>query len=114
MHITGRLFEISPPQQVSESFKKRNFVVEYVENPQYPEYISFELIQDKCDLLDGFTEKEEVTVHFNLRGRKWTNPEGVVKYFNALQAWRLEKGNKSNESSASNRSDDVVEDDLPF
>ncbi|WP_342265017.1 DUF3127 domain-containing protein [Cardinium endosymbiont of Philonthus spinipes] len=110
MHITGRLFEISPPQQVSESFKKRNFVVEYVENPQYPEYISFELIQDKCDLLDGFMEKEEITVHFNLRGRKWTNPEGVVKYFNSLQAWRLEKANKSTEPSPSND----VEDDLPF
>lgn len=114
MHITGRLFEINPPQQVSESFKKRTFVVEYIENPQYPEYVSFELIQDKCDLLDGFKEKEEITVHFNLRGRKWTNPEGVVKYFNALQAWRLEKGNKLNESAAPTPASINVEDDLPF
>lgn len=114
MHITGKLFEINPLQQVSESFKKRTFVLEYVENPQYPEYVSFELIQDKCDLLDGFSEKEEITVHFNLRGRKWTNPEGVVKYFNSLQAWRLEKGNKFNEPSKPDPSSTDLEDDLPF
>lgn len=114
MNITGKLFEISATQQVSDSFKKRSFVIEYAENPQYPEYVSFELIQDKCDLLDGFNEGEEVVVHFNLRGRKWTNPEGVVKYFNSLQAWRLEKGNQANDLSSSNLSSVDAEDDLPF
>ena len=92
MNITGKLIEINPSQQVSDTFKKRSFVVEYAENPQYQEYISFELIQDKCDILDGFSQGEEVIVHFNLRGRKWTNPEGVVKYFTTLQAWRIRKG----------------------
>lgn len=114
MHITGKLFEINTTQQVSDSFKKRTFIVEYAENPQYPEYISFELIQDKCDLLDGFNEGEEITVHFNLRGRKWINPEGVAKYFNSLQAWRLEKENKLNELASSSPSLIDADDDLPF
>lgn len=56
--VTGRLFMIGPLTQVSESFKKRSFVVEYIGNPQYPDYFLFELIQEKCDLLDGFIEKE--------------------------------------------------------
>ncbi|ROT47286.1 DUF3127 domain-containing protein [Candidatus Cardinium hertigii] len=112
MNITGKLFEITPSQQISDSFKKRTFVAEYAENPQYPEYVSFELIQDKCDLLDGFKEGEEVTIHFNLRGRKWTNREGVVKYFNSLQAWRLEKGHQMHEGTATSFTD--AEDDLPF
>src|SRR3569623_327994 len=90
MKVTGNLLEIQETQQVSDTFKKRSFILEYAENPQYPEYISFELIQDRCDLLDSFQLGQEVEVSFNLKGRKWVNPEGITKYFNALQAWRIE------------------------
>lgn len=114
MNITGRLIEINDAQHVSDSFRKRAFVLEYAENPQYPEYVSFELIQDKCDLLDGFSEGEEVTVHFNLRGRKWTNPEGVVRYFNSLQAWRLEKATAGRAAASGHASFEESPDDLPF
>ena len=113
MHITGKIIEINDLQQISESFKKRSFVLEYAENIQYPEYISFELIQDKCSIIDEFHQGDHVTVHFNLRGRKWTNPDGVVKYFNTLQAWRLEK--ISNQDMSSDHSSYLEEqDDLPF
>lgn len=90
MKVTGKLLEIKETQQVSEAFKKRLFVLEHAENPQYPEYVSFELIQDRCGLLDGFQPGQEVEVSFNLKGRKWINPEGETKYFNSLQAWRIE------------------------
>ena len=40
------LVEIFEEQQVTASFKKREFVVEFAENPQYPEFVKFELIQD--------------------------------------------------------------------
>lgn len=89
MNIRGRILEITDTQQITDSFRKRELVVEYAENPQYPEYIKFETIQDKCDLLNNFQVGQEVEVHFNLKGRKWTNPEGQVKYFNSLQAWRI-------------------------
>ena len=42
-------------------------------------------------MLDGMTEGETVEVSFNLRGREWTSPQGEVKYFNTLDAWRVEK-----------------------
>ena len=77
-------------QKISDRFQKREFVIEYAENPQYPEYVQFELIQDKCSLLDSYKVGDEVEVYFNLKGRKWTNPQGQVKYFNSLQAWKLE------------------------
>lgn len=90
MNIKGKLLEIFDVAQISASFKKREFVVEYAENPQYPEYLKFELIQDKCNLLDSFAVGQELDVHFNLKGRKWTDPNGNVKYFNTLQAWRIQ------------------------
>ena len=89
MEIKAKVEKIFPTQQVSASFKKREFVVEYADNPQYPELIKFECIQDKCDQLDGFSEGQSVNVSFNLKGRKWTDPQGVDKYFTSLQAWRI-------------------------
>ena len=83
MNIKGKIIEIGSTQQVTNTFKKREFVVEYSDNPQYPEFIKFEMIQDKCDLLDGFKVGDELDVHFNLKGRKWTDPKGEVKYFNS-------------------------------
>ena len=123
MKVTGKILEIQPAQQISDSFKKRNFVLEYVENPQYPEYISFELIQDRCSLLDGFQANQEVEVSFNLKGRKWINPEGETKYFNSLQAWRVEAAsvaNNNNQPSAAAPASPAAqtaaseEDELPF
>lgn len=92
MQLTARLVEIFETQNVSATFKKREFVVEYIER-QYPEYIKFEFVQDKCDLLDKFTVGQDVNVEFNLKGRKWNSPQGEIKYFNTLQAWRLEQAN---------------------
>ncbi len=89
MEIKAKLLEIFNTQQISQSFRKREFVVEFAENPQYPEFVKFELIQDKCDLLDSMKAGDMVNVSFNLKGRKWTDPQGQVKYFNSLQAWRI-------------------------
>jgi len=90
MNVQGTILEIFDTQNISNTFKKREFVLEYVENPQYPEYLKFEMIQDKCALLDGLKVGDKVNVHFNLKGRKWTDPKGEVKYFNSLQAWKFE------------------------
>ena len=88
MQIGGKILEIFQVQAVSATFRKREFVVEYIET-QYPEFIKFETVQDKCDLLDNFSVGDMVDVDFNLKGRKWTNPQGEVKYFNSMQAWRI-------------------------
>ena len=89
MEIQGRLLEVEETVDVSDRFRKREFIIEYADNPQYPEYLKFELVQDKCALLDGYNTGSDVVVHFDLKGRKWTDPQGQVKYFNSLQAWRL-------------------------
>lgn len=91
MEIKGKVFAIGEMQQVSETFKKRDMVVEYAENPSYPEYIKFEAIQDKANLFDSVNLGDEVEVSFNLRGRPWTNKEGVTSYFNSLVIWRITK-----------------------
>ena len=91
MQVKGKLYEIFDTITIKETFRKREFVLEYAENPTYPELLKFEMIQDKCDLLNDYQKDEEVEVHFNLKGRKWTDPKGEDKYFNSLQAWRIDK-----------------------
>jgi len=89
MDITGTIKNIFETQQIKETFKKREFVIEYAENPTYPEFIKFETIQDNTSMLDDFKPGDQVKVFFNLKGREWTNPKGEVVYFNSLQAWRV-------------------------
>ena len=89
MKVSGKLVEIFETLKIKETFQKREFVIEYVANPKYQELIKFEMVQDNCALLDGVKVGQKVSVEFDLRGRKWTDKQGAVKYFNTLQAWRL-------------------------
>ncbi len=116
MQITGKLFKVFEGNQVTDKFKKREFVVEYAENTQYPEFILFQLNQDKCSLIDAFKVNDSIEVHFNLTGRPWTNKEGVTKYFTNLVAWKLNKADKTNPQSPEEepRSENSSDDDLPF
>jgi hypothetical protein len=52
--------------------------------------ILIEFVQDKCDLLNTYKVGQDVKISINLRGREWINPEGVAKYFNSIQGWRIE------------------------
>lgn len=86
--VTGRLHEIFDEQQVSEKFRKREFVLE-VQDGQYPEHIKFQMVQDKTSLIDPFKTGDEVKVTFNLRGRGF-NKNGQMIYFTNLEAWKIE------------------------
>ena len=86
--ITGRLLEIFAEQQVSEKFRKREFVLE-VQDGQYPQQIKFQLTQDKTAAIDAFKNGDEVKVMFDLRGRGY-NKDGNMLYFTNLEAWRIE------------------------
>ena len=125
MNIKGRLIEKFETQQVSDSFRKREFVVEFAENPQYPELLKFELIQTNCEQLDQIDLNTDISVTFKLKGRKWTDKQGKTMYFNSLQAWRVEvaaettRGQDGNppppeEPNWMSESSASEDDDLPF
>ena len=89
MDIKGKVHEISPVMEVSEKFKKRELIVEYAENPAYPEFIKFEAVQDKVNMFDNVKVGDQVELFFNLRGRPWTDKAGKTSYFNTLVVWRI-------------------------
>lgn len=89
MEVIGKIEFLGVDEQVGASFVKRDVVVQTSE--QYPQSILIQFVQDKTDLLDPYKLGDEVEVSVNLRGRKWTNPQGEDKWFNTIQGWKIKK-----------------------
>jgi hypothetical protein len=91
--ITGKVIDIAPVTQVSDKFRKREFVIEKKETggaAVFIDYIKFQLVQDKCDLINESFLNEEIKIWFNLKGNRWER-DGKVNYFTNLDAWKIEK-----------------------
>ena len=124
MEVIGKIKWIDEIKTYGNNgFRKREVVVTTEE--QYPQHISVEFIQDKCDLLNAFRVGQSVKIGINLRGREWVNPQGETKYFNSVQGWRIDAAEAAPSTemppmppaSAFEPADgdaNEVEDDLPF
>jgi len=88
MTESGQLKFKHDTKLVSEKLQTREFVLTTGFDTPYPQHVSFQITGDKCSSLDNYTPSDEVTVHFNLKGREWSGPNGV-KYFNTLEAWKI-------------------------
>lgn len=108
--VEGKLVVIYDTVQVSDTFKKREFVIET--KGEYPQTPKFQAVQDKCDVLDNFKVGDDISISFNLRGNAWEADGGETKYFNNLDAWKITSlGSQSTPESPSTEEED---DDLPF
>lgn len=83
LHVKGQT------QQRSEKLSTRSFTIK-TNDDIYEQFITFELLNDRTDMIDPFGVGEEITVSFNLKGREWKSPQGEVKYFNTLEAWKVQ------------------------
>ena len=91
--LSGKLIEKNDTVQVNDTFKKREFVIEHIDNSggkEFIDLIKFQLTGERCSLLDKFNLNDELKVSFNIRGRRWEK-EDRVGYFTNLDAWRIEK-----------------------
>lgn len=119
--IIKKKFEI---QTYPSGFQKREMVL--LTQEQYPQPISIELLGDKIDILDQYSEGEEVKVKINIKGREWVNPQGETKYFNTITAWQISRANSTQNTAPQSTNqvatpqpaqpiiDDEDDDDLPF
>ncbi|MBL7791517.1 MAG: DUF3127 domain-containing protein [Saprospiraceae bacterium] len=120
--VEGKLVKKYDIESKTSSFQAREFVIE-IESGGYPQFVKFQLVQDRCILIDAYEEGEQIKVHFDLRGREWQG-----KYFTNLNAWRIEKGSTAAAPVASTGGSDAsfpsagdepalpasADDDLPF
>ena len=102
--VTGTVLVIMDTQQITDTFKKREFAIE-VPDGNYPQQVKFQMTQDKTALLDNYKPGQQVKVVFNLRGKQYTKKDGTTDYFTNLDCWRIEPasegGSTASASSAS-------------
>jgi len=112
--LSGKVKLLQDPQTFQSGFTKREFVVT-VEDGKYPQEICLECVQDKVSLLDNIAAGAEVKVTFDIRGREYNG-----RYFNNLQAWKVEASSTTAPDAENDRpplpteAPADLDDDLPF
>lgn len=85
----GTLYKVFPEQQITERFRKREFVLA-VQDGMYLQLVKFTLKQDRCSLIDGYPIGTEMKVNFSISGREVLGRDGEQLYFTSLDVWRIE------------------------
>lgn len=85
----GKIKLIYDTQTFPSGFSKREFVVT-TSADKFPQDLKFEVVKDKCQLLDGFKPGQDVTVNFDIRGNEYNG-----KYYVNLSAWKIQGGASS-------------------
>jgi hypothetical protein len=83
----GKIKLISETQNFPSGFSKREFVVT-TGNDKYPQDLKFEIVKDKCPLLDSFETGQEVQVSFDIRGNEYNG-----KHYVSLSCWKIQAAN---------------------
>lgn len=91
-------------QSFPSGFTKREFVVTSEE--RFPQDIKFDCLKEKTELLNGLKAGDQVTVHFDLRGREYNG-----RYYNDLSAWKIERG--AGKAAAEEGAPEWVPDEMP-
>ncbi len=126
--LAGKLVAKYDTVQRTETFKTREFVVEKSEDINgrtIVNYVKFQCVQDKTNIVDRVNAGDDIKVYFNIKGSKWEK-DGKTNYITNLDAWRIEQILQSGSKSGSSDNDyfepldtfsstapDAV-DDLPF
>ena len=88
--LQGKVHLIGEEQAVS-TIKKQALVLEFTSG-NYKEYPSFEFINDRMNQLVTLSVGDEVTVHFDVAGRSYTNKStGETQFFTSLKGWKVDQ-----------------------
>ncbi len=89
MEVSGKVVKITPVETVgANNFKKCELWI--VTEDQYPQTLAIEFTKDKADEVQSVGIGTDLKISINLRGRTWTNPEGVERCFNSIQGYKYE------------------------
>lgn len=115
----GIVKEVGTTQTFPSGFSKREAVIDIAGNgSKWANEIPFQVIKDKCSLLDGFSKGDNVKVTFVLNGRSYEGKKGLQRFVD-VKILSLEKIS-ANTGSHIEASDNVGEpccggdDELPF
>ncbi|MFT3990545.1 MAG: DUF3127 domain-containing protein [Luteolibacter sp.] len=90
---SGKIKLIYDTQTFASGFSKREFVVT-TSADKFPQDLKFEVVKDKCSLLDSFDADQEVVVNFDIRGNEYNG-----RYYVNLSCWKIQAAGASGNSS---------------
>lgn len=120
---TGTIKQIDETQTFPSGFTKREFVIT-TEHDKYPQDLKFEVVKDRCSMLDQFENGQKVQLNFDIRGNEYKG-----RHYVNLSCWKIQaagdaggtgpSGSGSSDvapSAAELRNEDDFddEDDIPF
>jgi single-strand DNA-binding protein len=88
VELNGTLHEVYPTQQITDKFKKRDFILE-IPNGNYLQHIKCEATGNTCEKLDGVRIGSQVFAKCDLRGRIYQKKDGTKGQMNSLVAWEI-------------------------
>ncbi|MCX7930474.1 MAG: DUF3127 domain-containing protein [Chlorobi bacterium] len=109
----GTLYKVFPEQQVTEKFRKREFVLS-IQDGMYVQMVKFTLKQDRCSLIDGYAAGAEMKVVFSISGREVQGRDGQPIYFTSLDVWKIEPISITPMSDPFKDNEFGSSDDVPF
>jgi hypothetical protein len=115
---SGTIKLINETQTFPSGFSKREFVIT-TEHDKYPQDLKFEVVKDRCSLLDDYEVGQKVQLNFDIRGNEYND-----RYYVNLACWKIEAAqgggappaaaSSSEPSSSELRKEDDFDDDIPF
>jgi len=93
LEFKGKVEKIFSENQVSDKFRKREFVV--LGGNDGKQYVTFQVVQAKCDLVKELSVGDQITVQFLAKGRKWKPDNGEARYYTTLEAIHILSSNKT-------------------
>ena len=94
--VEGELVEVRDIVQHTGKFSTRTFVIENgseYHDEYYPSWAIFQLVNNRCDLIDFHEKGSRVRVHFCIKGtcKPNVNDNGKMMYFTNNDCFRIEK-----------------------
>lgn len=92
------------------------FYVDIDTDSEYPTIAEFQFWNDKVNI-EHLKAGDDITILFNINGRKWTNKEGEKIFLQSLTAWRIVEEDKNQakaEQPKEAKTDNGENDILPF
>ena len=87
--MKGAIKLINPVKVISDKFSVREFVI-VTDDAKYPQEVIFQTVNDKMDIIAPYGVGQVVTVSFNVRGKEYAAPNKPVRYYNTLDAWKVQ------------------------
>jgi hypothetical protein len=90
--ITGTLYDVAKVNNISDRFRKREFVIVVEDRGRdrsWTHYIKLQLENKDVLMIDQFKIGDEIEVTFDIRGSKGEKM-GETLFFTNLKAWKIE------------------------